>query len=107
MLHVAWTQDTVSIVLFNVTPQLLDIVVACGYLALYMQPWAAGIVFVTVSSYVPLTVCGAYRAGWTPLCHIVESGLATLTSSPVFCISRRPPPPHFEHRYACVCVHVP
>ncbi len=49
--------------LFNVIPQLLDIVVACTYLALYMQPWAAGIVFVTVSSYVPLTVSGQKQGG--------------------------------------------
>ncbi len=41
-------QDTVSIVLFNVVPQLVDIVVACIYLALKLQPWAAVIVFVTV-----------------------------------------------------------
>lgn len=37
-----------SIVLFNVIPQLIDIVVACTYLAFKMQPWAAVIVFVTV-----------------------------------------------------------
>ncbi len=34
--------------LFNVIPQLIDIVVACTYLALKMQPWAAVIVFITV-----------------------------------------------------------
>ncbi|GAX77428.1 hypothetical protein CEUSTIGMA_g4873.t1 [Chlamydomonas eustigma] len=49
-------QDTVSIVLFNVLPQVADIVVACVYLAVKMEPWAALIVFVTVASYVPLTV---------------------------------------------------
>lgn len=47
-LHFAALQDTVSIVLFNVVPQLLDIGVACAYLAITMQPWAAAIVFVTV-----------------------------------------------------------
>ncbi|KAG2448895.1 hypothetical protein HYH02_006243 [Chlamydomonas schloesseri] len=56
-------QDTVSIVLFNVVPQLIDIVVACTYLAFKMQPWAAVIVFVTVASYVPLTVIITERRG--------------------------------------------
>ncbi|GLI64082.1 hypothetical protein VaNZ11_007251, partial [Volvox africanus] len=56
-------QDTVSIVLFNVIPQLIDIVVACTYLALKMQPWAAVIVFITVASYVPLTVIITERRG--------------------------------------------
>ncbi|KXZ43254.1 hypothetical protein GPECTOR_96g720 [Gonium pectorale] len=56
-------QDTVSIVLFNVIPQLIDIVVACTYLALRMQPWAAVIVFITVASYVPLTVIITERRG--------------------------------------------
>ncbi|KAG1666247.1 hypothetical protein FOA52_011549 [Chlamydomonas sp. UWO 241] len=56
-------QDTVSIVLFNVLPQIADIVVACTYLALKMQPFAAGIVFVTVASYIPLTVIITERRG--------------------------------------------
>ncbi|GFR40170.1 hypothetical protein Agub_g727 [Astrephomene gubernaculifera] len=56
-------QDTVSIVLFNVIPQLIDIVVACTYLAVRMQPWAAVIVFITVASYVPLTVIITERRG--------------------------------------------
>ncbi|KAG2501077.1 hypothetical protein HYH03_000896 [Edaphochlamys debaryana] len=56
-------QDTVSIVLFNVVPQLIDIVVACTYLALKLQPWAAVIVFITVASYVPLTVIITERRG--------------------------------------------
>ena len=103
-------QDTVSIVLFNVLPQVMgvhtavlltsvhctwtsqatpslitsrlethsnqvaDIVVACTYLAVKMQPWAAIIVFVTVASYVPLTVQSRRGAeggdtgggGWDP-----------------------------------------
>ncbi len=45
-----------EVVLFNVLPQMVDIVIACTYLATMMQPWVAGIVLVTVSSYVPLTV---------------------------------------------------
>jgi ATP-binding cassette subfamily B (MDR/TAP) protein 6 len=42
---------------------MIDIVVACSYLATKMQPWVAGIVLVTVSSYVPLTVCITERRG--------------------------------------------
>lgn len=58
-----------SIVLFNVLPQMADITVACIYLATAMQPWAAAIVAVTVASYVPLTVIiterrGEVRPGW-------------------------------------------
>jgi ATP-binding cassette subfamily B (MDR/TAP) protein 6 len=56
-------QDTVSIVLFNVLPQMVDIVVACTYLAARMQPWVALIVLITVSSYVPLTVVITERRG--------------------------------------------
>uniref|UniRef100_A0A383VNR8 Uncharacterized protein n=1 Tax=Tetradesmus obliquus TaxID=3088 RepID=A0A383VNR8_TETOB len=56
-------QDIVNIILFNVVPQMIDIVVACSYLATKMQPWVAGIVLVTVSSYVPLTVCITERRG--------------------------------------------
>ncbi|KAF6265156.1 hypothetical protein COO60DRAFT_1697984 [Scenedesmus sp. NREL 46B-D3] len=56
-------QDIVNIILFNVVPQMIDIVVACSYLATKMQPWVASIVLVTVSSYVPLTVCITERRG--------------------------------------------
>lgn len=52
-----------SIVLFNVLPQMADITVACIYLATAMQPWAAAIVAVTVASYVPLTVIITERRG--------------------------------------------
>ncbi|KAI8474748.1 MAG: ABC transporter type 1, transmembrane domain-containing protein [Monoraphidium minutum] len=56
-------QDTVSIVLFNVLPSMVDIIVACSYLAGRMEPWVALIVLVTVSSYVPLTVLITERRG--------------------------------------------
>jgi ATP-binding cassette subfamily B (MDR/TAP) protein 6 len=50
-------QDTVSIILFNVLPQLIDILVACTYLASALKgPWVALIVLFTVGSYVPLTL---------------------------------------------------
>jgi ABC-type transport system involved in Fe-S cluster assembly fused permease/ATPase subunit len=63
LLSVFCLQDIVNIILFNVVPQMIDIVVACSYLATKMQPWVAGIVLVTVSSYVPLTVCITERRG--------------------------------------------
>ena len=56
-------QNTVEVVLFNVAPQSVDIVLACAYLAARMQPWVAAIVLVTVSSYIPLTVCITERRG--------------------------------------------
>lgn len=56
-------QDTVSIVLFNVIPQTIDIVVAVAYLASRMEPYVAIIVLVTVSSYVPITICITERRG--------------------------------------------
>eukprot|EP00878_Enallax_costatus_P021099 GHUV01022330.1.p1 GENE.GHUV01022330.1~~GHUV01022330.1.p1 ORF type:complete len:415 (+),score=133.81 GHUV01022330.1:1421-2665(+) len=56
-------QDTVSIVLFNVIPQMIDVLVACTYLATRMQLWVAGIVMVTVSSYIPLTIIITERRG--------------------------------------------
>ena len=57
------SQDTVSIVLFNVLPQMVDIVISCSYLAARMEPWVAIIVLITVSSYVPLTVGITERRG--------------------------------------------
>jgi ATP-binding cassette subfamily B (MDR/TAP) protein 6 len=43
--------------LFNVVPQLIDILVACTYLASALKgPWVALIVLFTVGSYVPLTL---------------------------------------------------
>lgn len=41
------TQDVMSVVLFNVVPQLIDVAVACTYMAAKLQPWTAIIVFVT------------------------------------------------------------
>lgn len=65
------SQDIVNIILFNVVPQMIDIVVACSYLATKMQPWVAGIVLVTVSSYVPLTVCITERRGKVRLLRLL------------------------------------
>lgn len=47
-------------------PQCFDIVVACAYLAAHMQPLIAVIVLVTVSSYVPCTICITERRGEQP-----------------------------------------
>ncbi len=45
-----------SVVLFNVIPQIIDVASACIYMAVALEPWVAVIVFVTVASYVPLTI---------------------------------------------------
>lgn len=52
-----------SIVLFNVAPQLIDIVVACTYLAVRLQPWAAVIVFVTVRVEAGVCMCVLCQSG--------------------------------------------
>jgi len=36
--------------------QLIDIVLACSYIAYSLQPWIAVIVFITLASYIPLTI---------------------------------------------------
>lgn len=40
-------QDVMQVVLFNVGPQVLDVVAACTFMALRLQPWTAVIVCVT------------------------------------------------------------
>ncbi|KAK9816458.1 hypothetical protein WJX72_000550 [[Myrmecia] bisecta] len=49
-------QSVLSTIIFSVGPQLFDIAVACIYMASVMQPWIAVIVFVTLMSYIPLTI---------------------------------------------------
>lgn len=49
-------QNILSTVIFNIGPQLFDIVAACAYLATALQPWIAVILFITLASYIPLTV---------------------------------------------------
>lgn len=64
-------QDTVSIILFNVMPQLIDILVACTYLASALKgPWVALIVLFTVGSYVPLTLLITEQRGKVRSRHI-------------------------------------
>lgn len=49
-------QDIMSVVLFNVVPQAVDVAAACAYMAVALQAWIAGIVLATVVLYVLLTV---------------------------------------------------
>lgn len=53
----------VSIMLFNVLPQLLDVLVAVAYLTAAMQPWVGGVVALTIGAYVPLTLLITERRG--------------------------------------------
>ena len=43
-------------VLFNIVPQLFDVVAACIFISAELQVWIAVIVLITLGSYVPLTV---------------------------------------------------
>lgn len=46
----------VDAVLFNIVPQLFDIVAACIFISAALQAWIAVIVFITLGSYIPLTI---------------------------------------------------
>ena len=43
-------------VLFNIVPQLFDIVAACIFISAALEAWIAVIVFVTLGSYIPVTI---------------------------------------------------
>ena len=43
-------------VLFNIVPQLFDIVAACIFISAALEPWIAVIVFITLGSYIPVTI---------------------------------------------------
>ena len=49
-------QSILSTVLFNIVPQMFDILAACIYIASVLEPWIAIIMFVTLASYLPLTI---------------------------------------------------
>ncbi|GLC47382.1 hypothetical protein PLESTB_001360600 [Pleodorina starrii] len=49
-------QNLLATVLFNILPQMFDVLAAATYLAQALEPTIAIIVFVTVGSYIPLTV---------------------------------------------------
>lgn len=63
-----------SIILFNVMPQMIDILVACTYLASALKgPWVALIVLFTVGSYVPLTLLITEQRGKVRgICELCE-----------------------------------
>ena len=46
----------VAAVLFNIVPQLFDIVAACIFISTALEPWIAVIVFITLGSYIPVTI---------------------------------------------------
>jgi ATP-binding cassette subfamily B (MDR/TAP) protein 6 len=59
-------QNVLSTVIFSIAPQLLDVLLASCYLAAALEPWIALVVFITVGSYIPLTIAvtewrGAFR----------------------------------------------
>lgn len=47
--------------LFSIVPQIFDIVAACIFIAAALEGWIAVIVFVTLGSYIPLTI---YLTEW-------------------------------------------
>ncbi|GFR40137.1 hypothetical protein Agub_g693, partial [Astrephomene gubernaculifera] len=49
-------QNILSTILFNVLPQIFDVLAAATYLAQALEPTIAIIVFFTVGSYIPLTI---------------------------------------------------
>jgi hypothetical protein len=49
-------QNVLSTIVFSIVPQIIDVVVASTYLAIYLDPLIAMIVFITIGSYIPLTV---------------------------------------------------
>ncbi|GIL44034.1 hypothetical protein Vafri_1601 [Volvox africanus] len=49
-------QSLLSTVLFNILPQMFDVLAAATYLAQALEPTIAMIVFITVGSYIPLTI---------------------------------------------------
>lgn len=49
-------QNVLSATVFNILPSVVDVLVAATYLAQAMEPSIAVIVFVTVGSYIPLTI---------------------------------------------------
>ena len=48
-------------VLFSIVPSIFDIVAACIFIAAALEGWIAVIVFVTLGSYIPLTI---YLTEW-------------------------------------------
>lgn len=49
-------QSIMSTVVFNIAPQIIDVLTAATYLSQALQPGIAAIVFITVGSYMPATM---------------------------------------------------
>eukprot|EP00879_Flechtneria_rotunda_P018678 GHRR01019601.1.p1 GENE.GHRR01019601.1~~GHRR01019601.1.p1 ORF type:complete len:623 (+),score=198.83 GHRR01019601.1:173-2041(+) len=49
-------QNVLSTILFQILPQVVDMLTAATYLAGALEPWVALIVFITIGSYIPLTI---------------------------------------------------
>ena len=49
-------QNVLSTVVFNIGPSIFDIAAASVYVAASLNVWVAIIVFVTMASYIPITV---------------------------------------------------
>jgi ATP-binding cassette subfamily B (MDR/TAP) protein 6 len=49
-------QNVLSTVVFQIAPQIIDMIAAATYLAGSLEPWIAGITFITIGSYIPLTI---------------------------------------------------
>ncbi|KAL4420506.1 hypothetical protein ABPG75_010162 [Micractinium tetrahymenae] len=49
-------QTMLGTVVFSIGPAIFDIAAASVYIALSLQPWIAIIVFITLSSYIPMTI---------------------------------------------------
>jgi len=49
-------QNLLSIMVFNIGPQIFDIMFASVFICFKLTPWVSAIVFVTLASYIPLTV---------------------------------------------------
>lgn len=49
-------QNILSTVIFAIGPQIIDIILSCCYIAYSLEAWIAVIVFITLASYIPLTI---------------------------------------------------
>lgn len=49
-------QNVLSTVLFSIGPQMFDVLAAATYLSMALEPWIALIMFVTIGSYIPMTI---------------------------------------------------
>jgi ABC-type transport system involved in Fe-S cluster assembly fused permease/ATPase subunit len=50
------SQSVLSAILFYIIPTIVDCAIACVFFAMALDPWLALLIFVTIGSYVPLTI---------------------------------------------------